>query len=121
MKVDFVRVSSYGTGKRESTGTVKLWKDISVNIEGKDVLIVEEIIDSGRTLKFLYDRIKASRPASLKLCTLLDKRCKRVADIQPDYFGDIIDDKYVFGYGLDLDEYCRNYPDIHYEPAAAPE
>jgi len=116
MKVDFVRVSSYGVGQRESTGTVKLWKDISVNVCNKDVLIVEDIIDSGTTLHFLVNRIKASHAKSVKLCTLLDKFSKRIAPIQPDYNGKIIEDKYVFGYGLDLDEMCRNYPDIHFEP-----
>lgn len=114
MKVDFVKVSSYGVGNRETTGTIKLWKDISVNIHGKHVLIIEEIIDSGLTLKFLSERLRASNPKSVKMCSLLDKKCKRKVDIEPDYVGEVIDDKYVFGYGLDLDELCRNYPDIHY-------
>jgi hypoxanthine phosphoribosyltransferase len=114
LKVDFVRVSSYGMGARISSGNIKLWKDISVNTVDSDVLIVEDIIDTGNTLKFLYDRLVTTGANSVKVCSLLDKKCRREANINSNYTGKIIDDKYVYGYGLDLDELCRNYPDIHY-------
>ncbi|MGK5084235.1 hypoxanthine phosphoribosyltransferase [Bdellovibrionota bacterium FG-1] len=112
-EIEFVRLSSYGKA-RTSTGTVTILKDISADIRGKHVLIVEEIIDSGRTLKFLYERIKASGPASVEIATLLDKASKRVVDVPVKYVGRAIDDQFLVGYGLDLEEYCRNLPDIYY-------
>jgi hypoxanthine phosphoribosyltransferase len=77
-------------------------------------LIVEEIIDSGRTLRFLYDRLKASNPASVEIVTLLDKKAKRVTDVPVKYVGREIDDQFLVGYGLDLEEKCRNLPDVYY-------
>jgi hypoxanthine phosphoribosyltransferase len=112
-EVEFVRLSSYGKA-RTSSGTVTILQDIHADIRGKDVLIVEEIIDSGRTLKFLYDRLKASGPASVEIVTLLDKASKRVADVPVKYVGRAIDDQFLVGYGLDLEEHCRNLPDIYY-------
>ncbi len=112
-EVDFVRLTSYGKG-RASSGTVSLLKDIHLDIRNKHVLIVEQIIDSGRTLKFLYDRLKASQPASVEVVTLLDKAKKRVADVPVKYIGKTIDDQFLVGYGLDLEEHCRNLPDIYY-------
>jgi len=111
--VEFVRLSSYGKG-RSSSGTVTIIKDIQADIRGKHVLIIEEIIDSGRTLKFLYDRLQSGGPASLEIVTLLDKKAKRVVDVPVKYVGRPIDDQFLIGYGLDLEEHCRNLPDIYY-------
>jgi hypoxanthine phosphoribosyltransferase len=111
--VEFVRLSSYGKA-RESSGTVTIIKDISADIRGKHVLIVEEIIDSGRTLRFLFERLKSSGPKSVEIVTLLDKESKRVVDVPVKYVGRKIDDQFLIGYGLDLEEKCRNLPDIYY-------
>lgn len=113
VEVDFVRLSSYGKA-RTSSGTVTILKDIQADIHGKNVLIIEEIIDSGRTLKFLYERLKASGPASVEIVTLLDKASKRVVDVPVKYVGRMIDDQFLIGYGLDLEEYCRNLPEVYY-------
>lgn len=111
--VEFVRLSSYGKA-RTSTGTVTIIKDIQVDIRDKHVIIVEEIIDSGRTLRFLFDRLKSAGPASVEICTLLDKKAKRMVDVDVKYVGRLIDDQFLVGYGLDLEERCRNLPDIYY-------
>jgi len=108
-QVDFVYVTAVERG-----GAIKIVKDISVNIAGKHVLIVEEIIDTGRTLSFLRNRLFASAPASLKIVTLLDKPARRELPIRPDYIGRTIDDRYVVGYGMDSEELGRNYPDIYH-------
>jgi hypoxanthine phosphoribosyltransferase len=113
VEVEFVRLSSYGKA-RTSSGTVTIIKDIQADIRGKDVLIIEEIIDSGRTLKFLYERLKQSGPASVEIVTLLDKTAKRVVDVPVKYVGRPIDDQFLVGYGLDLEERCRNLADIYY-------
>ena len=112
-EVEFVRLSSYGKA-RTSSGTVTILKDIQADIRDKHVIIVEEIIDSGRTLKFLYERIKSAGPASVEIVTLLDKAAKRVVDTPVKYVGRLIDDQFLIGYGLDLEEHCRNLPDIYY-------
>ncbi len=112
-EVEFVRLSSYGKA-RTSSGTVTILKDIGIDIRGKHVLILEEIIDSGRTLRFLYDRLQASGPASVEIVTLLDKASKRVVEIPVKYVGRLVDDQFLIGYGLDLEEKCRNLPDIYY-------
>ncbi len=111
--VEFVRLSSYGKA-RTSSGTVTIIKDIQADIQGKHVLIVEEIIDSGRTLKFLFERLKQSNPASVEIVTLLDKASKRVVEVPVKYKGRTIDDQFLVGYGLDLEEHCRNLADIYY-------
>ncbi len=113
VEVEFVRLSSYGKAK-ESSGTVTIVKDISVDLTGRHVLIVEEIIDSGRTLRFLYDRLQSSRPASVEIVTLLDKKSKRVVDVPVKYVGREIDDQFLVGYGLDLEEKERNLSDVYY-------
>jgi hypoxanthine phosphoribosyltransferase len=113
VEVEFVRLSSYGKA-RTSSGTVTIIKDIQADIRGKHVLIVEEIIDSGRTLKFLFERLQASGPASVEIVTLLDKASKRVVEVPVKYVGKSIDDQFLVGYGLDLEEYSRNLPDIYY-------
>ena len=107
-QVDFVHVQAVERG-----GAIKIVKDISTNIAGKHVLIVEEIIDTGRTLSFLRSRLFASAPASLKIVTLLDKPARRELPIKADYIGKTIDDRYVVGYGMDSEEIGRNYPDIY--------
>lgn len=107
-QVDFVHVTT-----TEKGGAIKIVKDISVNISGKHVLIIEEIIDTGRTLSFLKNRLLASAPASLKIVTLLDKPARRELPIKADYIGRTIDDRYVVGYGMDTEELGRNYPDIY--------
>lgn len=105
VEIDFVRLS-------KASGTVTLLKDISRDVRGKHVLVVEEIIDSGRSLKFLLDRLNASQPASIAVVTLLDKRSKRVADVNVQYVGRTVDDPFLIGYGLDLEERERNRPEI---------
>jgi hypoxanthine phosphoribosyltransferase len=111
-EIDFLAISSYGKGVRESTGNVRIDMDLSEGVEGRHLLIVEDIIDSGQTLRFVMDVLNARRPASLKLCTLLDKPSKRTVEIPIDYTGFEIPNKFVFGYGLDLDEKFRNLPFI---------
>lgn len=113
VEIEFVRLSSYGKA-RTSSGTVAILKDIHADIREKHVLIIEEIIDSGRTLKFLYERLKSSGPTSVEIVTLLDKASKRVVDVPVKYVGRVIDDQFLVGYGLDLEEHCRNLPDIYY-------
>ncbi len=108
-QIDFVHLTS-----AEKFGTVRILKDISVNIAGKHVLVVEEIIDTGKTLSFLQNRLLASAPASLKVVTLLDKPARREIALRPDYTGLTIDDRYVVGYGMDSEEIGRNYADIFY-------
>lgn len=111
-EIDFMSVSSYGRGGRESSGNVRIDMDLSGVVSGKHVMIVEDIIDSGHTLRFVMDVLQARHPASLKLCTLLNKPSRRSVDIPIDYLGFEIENKFVFGYGLDLDEKYRNLPFI---------
>lgn len=111
-EIDFLAVSSYDRGVRESTGVVRIIKDLDEPIAGKDILIVEDIIDTGYTLSYLTQLLLARKPASLKICTLLNKSARRIKEIPVDYIGFDIEDKYVFGYGLDMDEVFRNLPYI---------
>lgn len=111
VEFDFMDVSSYGNGM-ESSGNIKINKDLENPIEGKNVVIVEDIIDSGRTLSYLYRYLKDKKPASLKICTLLDKPERRVFDIKVDYTGFEIPDEFIVGYGLDYAEQYRNLPYI---------
>jgi hypoxanthine phosphoribosyltransferase len=113
VKVDFVRLASYGAGMKTS-GLVKITKDIETPIEGKDVLIIEDIIDSGRTLLFLKDRLALSNPNSIKICALLDKKARREVEVEADYLGKEIEDVFVVGYGIDFNESYRNLPEIYY-------
>lgn len=113
--LDFMKIKSYGIGVRESSGTISFNLDLSENIENKNVIIVEDIIDSGNTLKYLYDYLKTKNPKTLKICVLLDKFERRVADVKVDYTGFKIEDKFVLGYGLDYDEKYRNLPYIAYK------
>ena len=107
--IDFMSVSSYGDGT-ESGGQIKIVKDLDDSIEGKEVLVVEDIIDSGRTLSKLMELLESRRPASLALCTLLDKPERRVVEVDVNYTGFQIPDLFVVGYGLDCAQKHRNYP-----------
>ena len=109
--VDFMAVSSYGSGT-VSSGQVEIKKDLSDSIEGKDLIIVEDILDSGNTLYYLMDVLRARKPASIRICTLLDKPGRRSKPIAADYVGFSIPDAFVVGYGLDYDEKYRNLPYI---------
>jgi len=109
-EIDFMAISSYGVGQRESTGAVRLIMDLEANIQGRDVLIVEDIVDSGRTMNYLLRTLWARQPASLRVCTLLNKPSRRALDVPLDYIGFDIPDEFVLGYGLDLDEKYRNLP-----------
>lgn len=113
VEMEFMSVSSYGSGLT-STGVVKITKDLDVSIEGKNVLVVEDIIDSGRTLSYLLENLKTRNPKSLRLCTLLDKPERRVVNVDVDYVGFSIPDEFVIGYGLDFDQRYRNLPYIGY-------
>ncbi len=118
-ELDFIAVSSYGVGVRSSTHDVRIEKDLSDDISGKQILIVEDIIDSGHTLRFVMSMLQVRAVKSLRLVTLLDKPARRVASIPLDYVGFTIDDHFVFGYGLDLDEKCRQLPYIAIADLAA--
>lgn len=111
VKLDFMSVSSYGSGT-ESSGRVKIIKDLDESVEGKDIIVVEDIIDSGRTLSHLLKLLSARSPRSIKLCTLLKKPDRLVVDVDIDYTCFIIPDKFVVGYGLDYDQKYRNLPYI---------
>ena len=109
--LDFIAVSSYGSGT-ESSGQVQLLKDLDSPLEGRDVVIVEDIVDTGLTLTYLQDILRARAPRQLKTACLLSKPSRRKVDVHVDYSGFTIDDKFVVGYGLDYDERYRNLPDI---------
>ena len=111
VSLDFMSVSSYGAGTT-SSGIVKIVKDLDEPLEGKDVLIVEDIVDSGRTLSYLMENLRQRKPNSMRLCTLLDKPERRVTDVKVDYTGFNIPDEFVVGYGLDYDQKYRNLPFI---------
>lgn len=108
--IDFMALSSYGVGRRETSGKVRITMDLNMDIFGKHVLIVEDIVDSGHTMHSLLEVLETRHPKSLKICTLLDKAARREVDITLDYVGFDIEDKFVFGYGLDLDEFYRDLP-----------
>ncbi len=109
LRIDFMKVSSYGSGTN-STGVVKILKDVDVDLAGKDVLIVEDIIDTGLTILNVKDFLSKKNPNSVRVCTLLDKPSRRVVEVKGEYVGFEIPDEFVVGYGLDLDEKYRNLP-----------
>lgn len=111
-EMDFMAVSSYGGTRTESSGVVRILMDLATSIEGRDVLIVEDIVDTGLTLNYIIDNLKTRRPASLRTCALLNKQARRQVDVPLDYVGFDIPDKFVIGYGLDYDEKYRNLPFI---------
>ena len=109
--LDFMSVSSYGNDTK-SSGVVRMVKDLDEPLEGKDVIVIEDIIDSGRTLSYLLENLSSRNPGSLRLCTLLDKPDRRVTDVKVDYTGFEIPDEFVIGYGLDYAQRYRNLPYI---------
>lgn len=108
-RIDFMAVSSYGSGTKTS-GVVKIVKDLDINLEGYDLLIVEDILDSGKTLHYIREILTARNPKSIRICTLLDKPERRQVDLSADYAGACVPDEFVVGYGLDYDEKYRNLP-----------
>ncbi|MDO4745150.1 MAG: hypoxanthine phosphoribosyltransferase [Bacillota bacterium] len=113
MTIDFMAVSSYGSGKK-SSGIVKINKDLDTDIEGKNVIIVEDIVDSGTTLNYLKGYFESREAKIVKICTLLDKPSGRRVDIDVDYIGFTVDDRFIIGYGLDYDQKYRNLPYISF-------
>lgn len=109
--IDFVRLASYGSAT-QSSGIIEVRKDLEMSIKGKHVLVVEDIVDSGLTLESLRTMLQNRQPASLRICTLIDKKAHRVTDVPVDYIGFSMDDGFIVGYGLDLDERYRDLPDI---------
>jgi hypoxanthine phosphoribosyltransferase len=109
--IDFVRLASYGSAT-QSSGIIEVRKDLELSIKGKHVLVVEDIVDSGLTLESLRNMLLNRQPASLRICTLIDKQAQRVTDVPVDYIGFSMDDGFIVGYGLDLDERYRDLPDI---------
>ena len=116
-KLDFLAVSSYG-GDTRSSGVVKIVKDIDIELENYDVLLVEDILDSGRTLSYVCDMLRTRHPASIRVATLLDKPERRVVDLKADYVGTSVPDEFVVGYGLD---YCQQYRNVPYIGVLKPE
>ena len=110
--VDFVRLASYGSGTQTS-GIIEFRKELEMPIRDRNVIIVEDIVDSGYTLESLYNKLLNQSPRSLKICTLIDKRARREVEIEADYVGITMDDGFIIGYGLDHDEKYRNLPDIY--------
>jgi hypoxanthine phosphoribosyltransferase len=113
VQVDFVGLASYGS-ETVSSGQIQVTHQSSIPIQDKDVIIVEDIIDSGRTLKFLTDELRSRKPRSLRVCCLLDKKSRRQVEFHADYVGFDIEDLFVVGYGLDVNEQFRNLPSVHY-------
>lgn len=111
-RVDFMRVSSYRNAMT-SKGEISITKDLEENIEGENVLIVEDIIDSGLTLKYVSEMLRKRKPKALKICALLDKRARREVEMEADYVGLTIDDGFIVGYGIDFAEQYRNLPEIY--------
>jgi hypoxanthine phosphoribosyltransferase len=109
-QIDFMAVSSYGAGSRHSSGSVRLAFDLQTDIRDKDVLLVEDIVDSGNTIAYVLEFLRTRQPRTLRVCALLDKEERRETPVTIDYCGFVIPNKFVFGYGLDLDEYYRNLP-----------
>jgi hypoxanthine phosphoribosyltransferase len=112
LELDFVRLSSYGAA-RESSGKVRVVQGVKMPIKGRDVLVVEDIVDTGITISFLLDYLKKKKPASLKLCALTDKPSRHRVPVSIDYLGFTVPNKFIVGYGIDCDEKFRNLPDIY--------
>ena len=110
--LEFMAVSSYGVGARQSSGQPRINLDVNTDIRNRNVLIIEDIVDSGHTIRAVLDFLSTRQPKSLRVCTLIDKANRRETPVPVDYLGFSIPDKFVFGYGLDIDEYYRNLPFI---------
>ncbi len=113
VQIDFVRLASYGSGMK-TCGKIEITKDVEIPLESKDVLIVEDIVDSGRTLQFLKDRLALLKPRSIKVCALLDKKARRDVQMEADYLGTEVDNLFIVGYGIDFNEHYRYLPEIYY-------
>ena len=113
VKIDFVSANSYGSATSTS-GVVTITKDVDMDLFNKNVIIVEDIVDTGTTLKHLKEYLKERNPKDVKICTMLDKPARRVIDLEPDYIGFTVDDLFIIGYGLDYDQKYRNLPYISY-------
>ena len=113
VQVDFVRLASYGSGMKTS-GNIEITKDVEIPLEKKDVLIIEDIIDTGRTLQFLKDRLALSNPCSIKVRALLDKKARREVAMEAAYLGTDVDDLFIVGYGIDFNEHYRYLPELYY-------
>ena len=113
LEVDFVKLSSYGAAK-ETSGKVRVVQGLKTPVKGKDVLVIEDIVDTGITISFLLDYLRKKKPASLKLCALTEKPSRRRVPLPIDYLGFTVPDRFVVGYGLDFDERFRNLPDIYF-------
>jgi len=109
--IEFVRLASYGA-KKESSGEIQVKKDVEIPLEGKDVLIIEDIVDTGLSLKFLVEHLRTHKPASLKVCALVDKKARRKVEVQVDYTGFAMTDGFIVGYGIDVNEHYRALPEI---------
>jgi hypoxanthine phosphoribosyltransferase len=109
--IEFVRIASYGA-KKESCGKITVTKDVEISLEGKDVLVVEDIVDTGLSLTFLMDHLRQHHPASLRLCALVDKKARREVEIKVDYTGFAMADGFIVGYGIDFNEHYRALPEI---------
>jgi hypoxanthine phosphoribosyltransferase len=112
LEVEFIKLSSYGSA-RESSGKVRVVQGLKTRIKGRDILVVEDIVDTGITTSFLLDYLKKKKPASLKLCALTDKPSRHKVPVSIDYLGFTVPDKFIVGYGIDFDEKFRNLPDIY--------
>ncbi len=113
VQVDFVRLASYGSGMK-TCGKIQITKDVEIPLERKHVLIIEDIVDSGRTLQLLKDHLALSNPHSIKICALLDKKARREVEMEADYLGTEVDDVFIVGYGIDFNENYRHLPEIYY-------
>jgi len=111
-QTDFMRAASYGAGS-ESSGKIVITKDIEIPIDGRNILIVEDIVDTGLTLRHIVDTLKSRNPKSIKVCTFLDKRKRRKVSLEADYVGFTMDDGFIVGYGLDFNEQYRSLPDLY--------
>jgi hypoxanthine phosphoribosyltransferase len=111
IEIDFMEVSSYGSGT-QSSGVVRILEDLSQNIAGRHVIIVEDIVDTGLTLQYIIENLETRHPKSIRICALLDRRGRRKVDVNLDYVGFVVPDKFVIGYGLDLAQKYRNLPHI---------
>ena len=109
--IEFIRIASYGSQK-ESCGTITVKKDVEIPLEGMDVLIIEDIVDTGLSLKFLIEHLRAYHPASLKVCALVDKKARREVEVHVDYTGFTMTDGFIVGYGIDFNERYRALPEI---------
>jgi hypoxanthine phosphoribosyltransferase len=110
-EIEFMRIASYGS-KKESSGEIQVKKDVEISLQGKDVLIVEDIVDTGLSLKFLVDHLCAHNPSSLKVCALVDKKARREVEVHVDYTGFAMADGFIVGYGIDFNERYRALPEI---------